>query len=56
MSAAEEDSELRDLLVQNLETSGVLNKLKVRTGLNRARTGPDPGQNRSFTRRLAAPG
>uniref|UniRef100_A0A8C2X4H2 Centrosomal protein 43 n=1 Tax=Cyclopterus lumpus TaxID=8103 RepID=A0A8C2X4H2_CYCLU len=31
MSATEDDTELRDLLVQNLETSGVLNKLKVPT-------------------------
>lgn len=30
MSAAEDDTELRDLLIQNLENSGVLNKLKVR--------------------------
>lgn len=30
MSAAEEDTELRDLLIQNLEKSGILNKLKVR--------------------------
>ncbi|XP_037541933.1 FGFR1 oncogene partner isoform X2 [Nematolebias whitei] len=29
MSAAEDDTELRDLLIQNLETSGVLNKLKA---------------------------
>lgn len=29
MSAAEEDTELRDLLVQTLETSGVLNKIKA---------------------------
>jgi len=29
MSATEDDTELRDLLVQNLENSGVLNKLKV---------------------------
>lgn len=29
MSAAEDDTELRDLLIQNLENSGVLNKLKV---------------------------
>ncbi|RXN01343.1 hypothetical protein EOD39_7072 [Acipenser ruthenus] len=29
MSAAEEDTELRDLLIQNLENSGVLNKLKA---------------------------
>ncbi|XP_066568201.1 centrosomal protein 43 isoform X6 [Amia ocellicauda] len=29
MSAAEEDTELRDLLVQNLENSGVLNKIKA---------------------------
>ncbi|KAM9704420.1 centrosomal protein 43 isoform 7-T7 [Menidia menidia] len=29
MSAAEDDTELRDLLVQNLENSGVLNKLKA---------------------------
>ncbi|TNN37939.1 FGFR1 oncogene partner [Liparis tanakae] len=28
MSATEDDTELRDLLVQNLENSGVLNKLK----------------------------
>lgn len=31
MSAAEDDTELRDLLIQNLETNGVLNKIKVRT-------------------------
>lgn len=30
MSAAEDDTELRDLLIQNLENSGVLNKLKVK--------------------------
>lgn len=30
MSVAEDDTELRDLLIQNLENSGVLNKLKVR--------------------------
>lgn len=29
-AAAEEDTELRDLLVQTLESSGVLNKIKVR--------------------------
>ncbi|KAM9355286.1 centrosomal protein 43 isoform 3-T3 [Pholidichthys leucotaenia] len=29
MSAAEEDTELRDLLIQNLENSGALNKLKA---------------------------
>lgn len=29
MSAAEEDTELRDLLIQNLENNGVLNKIKV---------------------------
>jgi len=29
MSATEEDTELRDLLIQNLENSGVLNKIKV---------------------------
>ncbi|XP_016521512.1 centrosomal protein 43 isoform X1 [Poecilia formosa] len=29
MSAAEDDTELRDLLIQNLENSGVLNKLKA---------------------------
>lgn len=29
-TATEEDTELRDLLVQTLETSGVLNKIKVR--------------------------
>lgn len=29
MSAAEDDTELRDLLLQNLENSGVLNKLKA---------------------------
>uniref|UniRef100_W5NKY3 Centrosomal protein 43 n=1 Tax=Lepisosteus oculatus TaxID=7918 RepID=W5NKY3_LEPOC len=29
MSAAEEDTELRDLLIQNLENSGVLNKIKA---------------------------
>ncbi|XP_051781418.1 FGFR1 oncogene partner isoform X2 [Erpetoichthys calabaricus] len=29
MSATEEDNELRDLLVQNLENSGVLNKIKA---------------------------
>ncbi|XP_061562919.1 FGFR1 oncogene partner isoform X4 [Cololabis saira] len=29
MSAADEDTELRDLLVQNLENSGVLNKMKA---------------------------
>ncbi|XP_018599434.1 centrosomal protein 43 isoform X2 [Scleropages formosus] len=29
MSAAEEDTELRDLLVQNLENNGVLNKIKA---------------------------
>ncbi|KAM8846763.1 centrosomal protein 43 [Synchiropus picturatus] len=29
MSAAEDDSELRDLLIHNLENSGVLNKLKA---------------------------
>lgn len=28
-AAAEEDTELRDLLVQTLESSGVLNKIKV---------------------------
>lgn len=32
MAAAEEDTELRDLLVQTLESSGVLNKIKVRGG------------------------
>lgn len=30
MSAAEDDTELRDLLIQNLEKSGIMNKLKVR--------------------------
>ena len=30
MSATEDDTELRDLLIQNLENNGVLNKLKVR--------------------------
>lgn len=30
MSAAEDDTELRDLLIQNLENSGALNKLKVK--------------------------
>lgn len=30
MSAVEDDTELRDLLVQNLEKSGIMNKLKVR--------------------------
>lgn len=29
MSAAEDDTELRDLLIQNLENSGILNKLKA---------------------------
>lgn len=29
-AATEEDTELRDLLVQTLESSGVLNKIKVR--------------------------
>lgn len=29
MSATDDDTELRDLLIQNLENSGVLNKLKV---------------------------
>ncbi|KAJ8274978.1 hypothetical protein COCON_G00096030 [Conger conger] len=29
MSAAEEDTELRDLLIQNLENNGVLNKIKA---------------------------
>ncbi|XP_024912548.1 centrosomal protein 43 isoform X2 [Cynoglossus semilaevis] len=29
MSAAEDDTELRDLLIQNLETNGVLNKIKA---------------------------
>ncbi|KAM6892597.1 centrosomal protein 43, partial [Xenentodon cancila] len=29
MSAAEEDTELRDLLIQNLENSGILNKMKA---------------------------
>lgn len=29
MSATEEDTELRDLLIQNLENNGVLNKIKV---------------------------
>lgn len=29
---AEEDTELRDLLVQTLENSGVLNRIKVRRG------------------------
>ncbi|XP_059353829.1 centrosomal protein 43-like [Carassius carassius] len=29
MSATEEDTELRDLLIQNLENSGVLNKIKA---------------------------
>ncbi|CAL8314870.1 unnamed protein product [Merluccius merluccius] len=29
MSATEDDTELRDLLIQNLENSGVLNKLKA---------------------------
>lgn len=28
-AATEEDTELRDLLVQTLESSGVLNKIKV---------------------------
>ena len=31
MSAAEDDTELRDLLIQNLEKSGILSKLKVPT-------------------------
>ena len=31
MSATDDDTELRDLLIQNLENNGVLNKLKVRT-------------------------
>lgn len=31
-AAAEEDTELRDLLVQTLESSGVLNKIKVLAG------------------------
>lgn len=31
-AAAEEDTELRDLLVQTLESSGVLNKIKVGAG------------------------
>lgn len=31
--AAEEDTELRDLLVQTLEGSGVLNRIKVGGGL-----------------------
>lgn len=34
MSATEEDTELRDLLIQNLENSGVLNKIKVTTVSN----------------------
>lgn len=33
MSAVEDDTELRDLLVQNLEKSGIMNKLKVRTAV-----------------------
>lgn len=33
MSAADDDTELRDLLIQNLENNGVLNKLKVSTHL-----------------------
>lgn len=32
MSAAEDDTELRDLLLQNLEKSGIMNKLKVSLG------------------------
>lgn len=34
--AAEEDTELRDLLVQTLEGSGVLNRIKVGAGPGRA--------------------
>ena len=34
MSATEDDTELRDLLIQSLESSGVLNKLKVLEPLN----------------------
>jgi hypothetical protein len=34
---AEEDTELRDLLVQTLENSGVLNRIKVRQAAARAR-------------------
>lgn len=38
--AAEEDTELRDLLVQTLENSGALNRIKVRraAGFGAART------------------
>uniref|UniRef100_A0A3B3ZDE2 FGFR1 oncogene partner (FOP) N-terminal dimerisation domain-containing protein n=1 Tax=Periophthalmus magnuspinnatus TaxID=409849 RepID=A0A3B3ZDE2_9GOBI len=41
MSAAEDDTELRDLLLQNLENSGVLSRLKV------GNAGAKPGLNRS---------
>lgn len=50
---AEEDTELRDLLVQTLENSGVLNRIKVRreAGLRPGRGGL-PGA----SRRLPSPG
>lgn len=50
---AEEDTELRDLLVQTLENSGVLNRIKVRreAGLRPGRAGL-PGA----SRRLPSPG
>lgn len=43
---AEEDTELRDLLVQTLENSGVLNRIKVRRG---------PGSWRAAAGRARAP-
>lgn len=39
---AEEDTELRDLLVQTLENSGVLNRIKVRRGTGSWRVGGGP--------------
>lgn len=48
-AATEEDTELRDLLVQTLESSGVLNKIKVR-----GRRASRPRTRESGERRLAA--
>ncbi|GAA6231043.1 FGFR1 oncogene partner isoform X4 [Lates japonicus] len=49
MSATEDDTELRDLLIQNLENSGVLNKLKaeMRAAVFLAMEEQDKAQNKS---------
>lgn len=50
---AEEDTELRDLLVQTLENSGVLNRIKVRRDGGRASAWRGRGRLGDRTARLA---